>query len=132
MVDLYIAKTRYTPEIHFSASGILSIKGLSLLEDTPSLYLQVMDWLKDYLLTKVNSVVVIFRYVHLDTSSVRAVVDIVQLLDIMQEKGFDVNINWYYEAYDEDLLETGEGIQSTCKKAAFNLIKVEIEDLEEE
>ena len=129
MVDLYIPKSRYTPEIQFSASGNLSIKGMSLLEDTHQLYSEVVDWLQKFSKSSPCEVKLELKFDHLDTSSVRSMVDIVKIMNNLGQQGFRVTINWYYEKADEDLYETGEAIQS-ASKVNFILVETQIDDFD--
>ena len=128
MENLFIPKTKYTPEIQFLCSGQLSIKGLSLLENSYEMYLQAIDWLKKIGEDEPIELMLDLKLEYLDTSSVRSIVDIVKLLNGFKAKGFKVIINWYYEKDDDDFYEIGEAMQHVSK-SEFNLIEKEIEDL---
>lgn len=123
--NLFVAKTKYTPEIQFLTTGQLSISGLSLLENSYEMYLKSIEWLKEFGNQSPRPVVLNLRLEYLDTSSVRSVVDIVKLLNVFKESGFQVQVNWYYEKDDEDFFEIGEAMQHVCK-SEFNLIEKEV------
>ena len=129
MIDLYIPKSKYTPEIQFLASGTLWIKGMSLLEDSQQLYSEVADWLRKFGEGTPCPAILNLKFDHLDTSSVRSVVDLIKIMNQLSELGFRLTINWYYEKADEDLFEIGEAIRSTCQ-VDFNLIETQIDDFD--
>jgi len=126
--NLFIAKTKYTPEIQFLISGQLSIKGLSLLENSYEMYQKSIEWLRDFGKRPACNINLNLKLEYLDTSSVRSVVDIVKLLNSFKELGFKVRINWYYEKDDDDFYEIGEAMQY-ISKSEFNLVEKKPEDL---
>jgi hypothetical protein len=125
--DLLIARTKYTPEIRFLTSGTLSIKGLSLLENSYEMYLQAIDWLKAFGNEPPRDIRLDLKLEYLDTSSVRSVVDIVKLLNSFKDRGFNIRINWYYEKDDDDFYEIGEAMQYVSR-SEFNLVERSPED----
>ena len=127
MKDLFFEKQRHTPEIKFNASGELSIVGVSSVENTIENYSAAMAWLKDFIKLTPRPVTLDLKFIFLDTSSTRSIVDLIKLINTFPEKGFSVVINWYYESEDEDHLEVGEGLKSTSL-VPFNLIEVESDD----
>ncbi|MES2678578.1 MAG: DUF1987 domain-containing protein [Bacteroidota bacterium] len=127
MENLFIAKTKYTPEIQFLTSGQLSISGLSLLENSYEMYLKSIEWLKEFGKRTPCNINLNLKLEYLDTSSVRSVVDIVKLLNSFKELGFKIRINWYYEKDDDDFYEIGEAMQY-ISKSEFNLLEKAPED----
>jgi len=125
--NLFIPRTKYTPEINFLSSGHLSITGLSLLENSYELYIQAVNWLKEFGQGELKEITLDLKLEYLDTSSVRSVVDIVKLLNTFKEKGINIKINWYYEKDDDDFYEIGEAMQYVSK-SEFNLIEKETEN----
>ena len=52
------------------------------------------------------------------------ILDIFKKLEAIKNAGNDVNINWYYEEDDEDMLEAGEDYQAIIK-VPFKMIEVQ-------
>jgi len=108
MENLYIEKTKDTPEINFNAeTGILSISGESYPENAFELYKNVFEWLNLFFQQKRN-VVINFRLEYFNTSSSKCILDILDLLEEYQNQSGKVEINWFYREGDDDILENGE------------------------
>lgn len=123
MEDLYIARKRYTPEIRFKASGELSITGVSLLENSYENYSSAMSWLRKFGKLEPRPVTLDLKYIYVDTSSMRSVVDIIKLLNTFKDLGFKIQINWYFEKDDEDHFDVGEALKSIAL-VDFSLIEI--------
>jgi len=127
--DLFITKRRYTPEIDFRANGQLSIKGISLLENSYEVYSEAITWLKELREQPLVEIKLSLKFVYVDTSSMRSLVDMIKMLNEFGDVGFMVSIDWFYEEEDHDHLDTGEALQSIAK-VPFNLLTIDIDDYE--
>ena len=67
---------------------------------------------------------VIFMFEYFNTSSSRSIIDIFRNLKKMNAEGLEVEINWFYEEEDEDMLESGEDY-SELVSMPVNLIEIE-------
>lgn len=125
MDDLIIQSTTSTPEIDFTRSGKLSIKGKSLPEDPRKFYEPIFKWAESFS-TDVVEIDVKLEYVN--TSSSKRIIELLKIIDCNKEIR-KIDMNWYYEIDDPDMLEFGEIIQRTLKKTKTNYIEyVDIDD----
>ena len=113
METLIIEKTKTTPHILFDKNlGRFEITGRSLPEDVIEFYKPVIEWVKKYLENPNPETVLTFEIEYLNTSSSKAILDIIYLLKFPYDKGFDVKVNWKVFDEDEDLMELGEDYSS--------------------
>jgi hypothetical protein len=124
MESLLIEGTTKTPNVQFDAEKAkLEIKGRSIPENSIEFYKPLVDWLEEYAhspktLTEVN--------VHLEyfnTSSSKCILDVFKKLEAIHKNKYDVQINWYYEEDDEDMLEAGEDYESIIR-VPFKMIEI--------
>ena len=107
MTAFSISSTTHTPAIYCNLSkGILDIKGRSSPENTPAFYSPIKSALSSNAELKRLNVRILLEY--FNTSSSKCLYDIFKEIRTLQKNGTDVNIRWYYEEYDEDMLEAGE------------------------
>ncbi len=112
MEPLIIEKTAETPEVKFNSDGSLKIHGVSTPSNVHSFYTPIFDWiasLKDKKLPSVNLEIIID---YMNTSSSRVFVDMINLVKSLTEVDTNVNITWYYDEEDEDMLELGEDLSA--------------------
>ncbi len=120
MNDLFIKKTAKSPEISFSITGQLSIKGVSILEDSTEFYRKPLQWIEQYVLEPADKTTIDVDLDFFNTSSQVNLFDILLKLATLRQSGFNVTFNWYYE--DEDLKEIGQDIANLLG-VDFNFIK---------
>ena len=70
-------------------------------------------------LTRVN-----IHLEYFNTSSSKCILDIFKKLESIKNAGNEVNINWYYEEDDEDMLEAGEDYQAIIG-VPFKMVQIE-------
>ncbi|HAF29264.1 MAG TPA: nuclear pore complex subunit [Bacteroidales bacterium] len=121
MKDLYIDNTPSTPEINFKSSGHLSIKGKSLPEDPKKFYGPIFKW-ADNICAKEVELDIKLEYVN--TSSSKRIIEFIKSLD-NNRKIKKINLNWFYEADDPDMLEFGEMIQHSLRRTKSSYIEYE-------
>lgn len=121
MEDLFISMTEQTPEISFKANGELSIKGVSIPENTHAFYMGAMDWLRNLEVHLPAEISLNLDFEYLNTASNRSVIELIKLISKYKQKKTALNINWLYEAEDDDARELGEDIEF-CVDIKFNYI----------
>lgn len=124
MEDLHIKMTQQTPEISFKTSGALSIKGVSIPENTHAFYTQAMDWLAEFESNLPQEVQLNLDFEYLNTASNRSIVELIRLIEKYRQKRINLNVNWLYDGDDDDALELGEDIEF-CVDVKFNFIPKE-------
>ena len=109
MEALDIRATNDTPKVLLDAeNGIFEISGRSLPEDVVSFYQPVLDWLEEYSHAPNEETEFVFKYVYFNTATSKLIQDILSKLEVIHEAGHPVNILWFYEQDDEDMLDVGE------------------------
>jgi hypothetical protein len=122
MDNLHLEKTKYTLGINFNAeSGVLGLEGCSYPENAFEFYQPIKQWLKSFIAETQKPIICNLRLQYLNTSSSKCLMDIFQILEGHLKAGRAVEINWYYQKDDEDLLETGVEY-SHDTELKFNLI----------
>jgi hypothetical protein len=104
--DLEIAGTDSTPTIRGQwAAGRLEMSGDSYPENSFELFQPVLDWLDRYLTTEGRALAVELQLLYLNTSSVRAMMDIFDALQAAHERGREVSVTWRYDRDNERVAE---------------------------
>lgn len=112
---LEIQQTGQTPHLHFRPSGYLRMKGRIVCIDARQFFEKPIDFCKKLNVTKVA------MDVHLDyintVSSKYFVVMLNALEDNLQVE--EVQVNWFYESDDLDMLDTGKDYLGFFEKVKF-------------
>ena len=126
MDNLVLKNTKTTPAVNFDAkSGILEISGESYPENALDFYKPVFEWVKSFITGFDDKIVVNFRMVYFNTSSSKAILDILDFLDDQfKDNDRDITVNWYYQADDEDIQESGEEFAEGLS-LPYNLVSFE-------
>ncbi|MBI9053726.1 MAG: DUF1987 domain-containing protein [Bacteroidales bacterium] len=119
MSDLIIQSTASTPEIYFKQSGHLSIKGKSLPEDPKKFFSPLFDWVEDF---NAENVQLDVKLEYVNTSSSKNILEFIKMID-SKDSVRHLNLNWYYEIDDLDMLEFGEIIEKRLKRTKARYIE---------
>ena len=110
MKNLKIKETKSTPSIiTISSKGVIQVKGISIPENSLAFYDNAKKWIDEYL-NQNKAITFIFKLHYLNSSSVHVISD---LLKYTKEKSKNINVIWYYELDDEDIMDAGEHISSS-------------------
>jgi len=113
MEDIKLEGTPKTPEIILNGqSGQLLISGRSIPENSVEFYARILTWLDSYSSSPCGTTVLDVKLEYFNTSSSKCLLDVFKKLENLKKSGSDVNIRWYYEEDDEDMLEAGEDYDS--------------------
>lgn len=124
MEPIIIEGTPKTPSVKFDdKEGIFEIKGRSIPENSVEFYKPLNEWLDNYMQTPLDKTVVNIRLEYFNTSSSKCILDVFKRLEAIHRSKHDVEINWYYEEDDEDMLEAGEDYDSIIK-VPFKMIEI--------
>jgi hypothetical protein len=124
MEPIIIEGTPKTPTIKFDASeGIFEIKGRSIPENSVEFYKPLVDWLENYKEAPLNKTVVNIKLEYFNTSSSKCILDVFKKLEAIHKAKNEVEVNWYYEEDDEDMLEAGEDYESIIR-VPFKMIEI--------
>ena len=124
MEPIIIEGTPKTPSIKFDAKdGVFEIKGRSIPENSVEFYKPLNEWLDNYMQVPLDKTVVNIRLEYFNTSSSKCILDLFKRLEAIHRSKHDVEINWFYEEDDEDMLEAGEDYDSIIK-VPFKMIEI--------
>lgn len=123
MEKIVIEKTAKSPNIVLE-DGSIQFSGRSIPEDATKIFRPAMEWIKKYSLTPAKKTSIVFNFDYLDTASSKCIFDILKIVDDIYNSGNEVDINWYYEEGDDDILDLGMHLKSFIK-APFNFIETE-------
>ena len=107
MTNINLEGTEDTPKIILdSTNNIYEISGRSLPEDCAQFYKPILEWLEA--LSPSGKVDFVFKLDYFNTASSKLILDILNRLEKIKNKGKDVSVTWYYSEDDEDMQEAGE------------------------
>jgi hypothetical protein len=98
------------PEVYLDPEGVITIKGRANMLATSADFELIMDWLDKYLADPAETTYVRICIEYLNSYCTAKLLTILKKLSgvILNNKKLD--IKWYYEKDDEDLLERGEHV----------------------
>jgi hypothetical protein len=109
MEPLDIQGTNDTPKVILDVENdIFEISGRSLPEDVVSFYQPVLEWLEEYKANPLDYTEFVFRYIYFNTATSKLIQDILFKLEELFEADHNVQVMWFYEEDDEDMLDSGE------------------------
>jgi len=95
--------TYYTPQVHFdAATGQCSVAGESYLEDAFEFYDKLTAWVVNYFKLGGQSLQLRFKLSYFNTSSSRAIADLIRVIGLLQQEGKQAEVYWYYPEPDYD------------------------------
>lgn len=115
MSELNIASTQSTPAIHGDwVAGVLAMQGDSYPENSFELYDQVIQWVERFLGQEPRPLALQLRLLYLNTSSIKAMMDIFDLLEEAHVQGREVSVTWLYDSRNERVAELAEEFREDC------------------
>lgn len=115
MTELNITGTQSTPAIQGDwQAGLLAMQGDSYPENSFELFGQVLDWVERFLREENRPLTLELRLLYLNTSSIKALMDIFDLLEDAHRDGRPVSVNWYYDSRNERVAELAEEFREDC------------------
>jgi hypothetical protein len=122
MENIILEGTPKTPTVEFKFdSGELLIKGRSIPENSIEFYKPLIDWIESYTPSAKESTILNVQLEYFNTSSSKCLLDVFKKLERISN---GVEIKWYYEEDDEDMLEAGEDYDAIIN-IPFKMIEVE-------
>lgn len=106
------AKSLVIPEVKMDAeTGHCYLKGESYMEQPFEFYTKILNWLQAYLEEGGNSVKLDFELSYVNSSSYRAILDVLVGIKALQDDGKDIEANWLYPEDDiNGIQEEGEDL----------------------
>lgn len=127
MEPLHIKGTDDSPEVFLDREQQkFKINGKSLPEDVSAFFEPVLQWFEKYSEDPLPATRVSIRMTYFNTASSKLLLDIFMILEEMKEKGNQVEIDWYYPSYDEEMKEAGVEY-SEMLDLKFNIIEEKVD-----
>jgi hypothetical protein len=120
---LKIDATKSSPEIILDKKkGLLEIMGQSYPEDAVKFYSPILEKIKDHFKESKHKFIVNIKLVYLNTSSLKCMMILFDILDSAFKKENDITINWRYDKGNEIAEECGKDFKEDMQ-VPFNLIE---------
>ena len=116
MEDYILNATHKTPRLCFEyGSGQFEISGRSIPENSTEFYQPLLDWLDKYAFNPKNEALLTVKLEYFNTSSSKCLVEVFRRLEKIHKSGKTIQVEWFYEEEDEDMLESGEDFKEVLK-----------------
>jgi len=107
--NLSLEATQFSPSVNADwEQGRLQMSGESYPENTYEFFAQIISWTEAYLREKPTPLVLELQLSYLNTSSIRAMIDIFDLLEEASSDGKGVSVKWFYDNRNPRASELGE------------------------
>lgn len=107
--DLHLDATQSSPLVHADwQTGIIAMKGESYPENSFELYSAILAWLESFLASSQRPLRLELELNYLNTSSVRAMIELFDQLQLAADADRDVSVNWLYDPRNPRAAELGE------------------------
>lgn len=124
MQDLQIDPGRNTPLIDFNTSGKLVLAGSAHAENAKEFFDPIIAWVEELNAPEVDFDLILE---YINTSSAKKLLELLQKLE-RSNSIQTARINWYYQEWDEESLETGEILAESLPGLKFSFITYEKKD----
>ena len=98
------------------------MRGDSYPENTFEFFAPLTGWIRDYLKQPEKPLRLELHLLYLNTSSVKVMMDIFDMLEDAHAQGRDVSTKWYYDDDNERIAELAEEFKEDCS-FPFQIIK---------
>ena len=116
MNALIIKEEEGTPKIILDKDNQrFEVSGNSLPEDIIGFYLPIYKWFEEYMKDPNQHTKLVIRLNYFNSSSSKAILDIITNLAELTYKGFQVEVEWHYLEMDDDNLQTGKEFEGFAK-----------------
>ncbi len=109
-----IAHTKTTPSAEFR-NGYLVISGKSVPFEQPEIFDIIKERLMIYFQNPRKHTFIDFSFHAINAVSKRKLMSTLSLLEEINAQGKNIEINWYYQTDNEDILELGEICKANFK-----------------
>ncbi len=128
MEKYHIEATKVTPLVVLDFDNkLFELKGKSSPENASQFYNDILGMLDQYGTSESDNLTANIDFDYFNTSSSKCLFDIFKKLDDLNEAGKSVEVNWFYEEWDDDMLEAAEDY-SEMVNINFNIQAKDEED----
>ena len=119
----------FTPNVNLDAeTGNCEISGESYLEYTGEFYDQIISWLTQFITEMNRPVIMNFRLTYFNTSSFKAILNLLNFIKKYEKQGGAVEVNWYYPEDDYDMLREAEDLAEGSGLSQMDLIPYSLDE----
>jgi hypothetical protein len=111
-----ISPTKNTPEVILDPKGTIKLTGRLIPENADAFFNPIKEWINEYFC---NPADITYVEIHLEYINI---IDKITHIHLKNNKNKFI-INWYYEDFDEDMLEEGTLFSSNLD-VPFNFIRI--------
>ena len=123
-VFIELPLTESTPYVLIDEEkGYLRFKGECYSENTVEFFKKITDWLTVYLRGSFPMLTFDCELEYFNSSSSKLLYNMLMAMDKAASHGKKIAVNWYAEADNDIIIESGEDFQDELKHLEFNLIK---------
>lgn len=111
MLELFISGSSESPSVKVQGGGsVLSMEGRSTSPTAVTeTFRQITLWIDEFIEMKTkHSLKFEFKLEYYSTLTSRLLLDLFLKFEKIKENGHDIQIDWYYDVFDNDLKEAGE------------------------
>ncbi|MEW5773003.1 MAG: biofilm regulation phosphoprotein SiaC [Thermodesulfobacteriota bacterium] len=113
--DIHISQTASTPSVHADRGlGRITMAGESYPENPFEFFQPLIDWVESYLDAETSPLELDLELLYLNTSSIRAMMDIFDLMEEAHRTGREVRVRWTYAPENERVGELAEEFKEDC------------------
>lgn len=120
----HIKETFKTPKVTLE-SGLIEISGRSIPIDSFEFYEPIIRWIEEYKKNPEETTEVIFKIDYINSASNKFIYNILKIMSEIQENGYKVNVNWFYEEDDDSMLIFGKNLNNLTS-IPINIIPTEM------
>ncbi|MCP9805106.1 biofilm regulation phosphoprotein SiaC [Cyanobium sp. T1B-Tous] len=107
--NLSLAPTQSTPAVKAEwDEGLLVMTGESYPENTYEIFDSIIGWVEEFLGSEDRPLKVELKLNYLNTSSIRAMIDIFDRLQSAADDGRSITVSWFYDSRNPRSAELGE------------------------
>lgn len=107
--NLSLAPTQSTPAVTAEwETGVLVMTGESYPENTYEIFDNIIGWVEDFLDSGSRPLKIELRLNYLNTSSIRAMIEIFDRMQAAADQGKEIAVSWFYDSRNPRSAELGE------------------------
>lgn len=115
MNQLSIEATQSTPSVQADwEAGVLRMGGDSYPENSYEFFGVVVDWIERFLAGSGRALRLELRLMYMNTSSVKAMMDILDMLEDAHRGGRNVQVLWYHDPQNERVADLAAEFREDC------------------
>ncbi|MFP3860179.1 MAG: DUF1987 domain-containing protein [Bacteroidales bacterium] len=96
----------YFPSIDFNfKKGVCEIVGESYMEEAYKFYIPLINWIKEFTEKENRKLTLNIKLIYFNTSTTKCLLDIFELMKKYHNNGNEMEINWFYDKDDPDMVE---------------------------